>query len=75
MIDEEVQQLCKIPAIARIIALEEIVMVNLQVFLLKMTVEAGIPGDVMQALIDGKNMVSVPRNDILLVDLNALMMI
>ena len=35
-------------------------MVNPQVSLMDLTVEAGIPGDVMRALRDDKNIVSVP---------------
>ena len=38
----------KIPAIARTIALEERVMVTPQMSLLDLTVESGIPGDVMR---------------------------
>ena len=44
-------------------------MVNPQVSLLDLTVEAGIPGDVMRTLIGGNNIVSVPRHDALLVDM------
>ena len=59
----------KIPVIASTIALEGRVMVNPEVSLLDLTVEAGIPGDVMRHLIiGGKNIVSVPRHDGLLVD-------
>ena len=47
---QEVQQLLKISAIARTIALEERVMVTTQVSLLDLTVEAGILGDVMRHL-------------------------
>ena len=36
--------------------------------LLDLTLEAGIPGDVMWSLIDGKHIVSVPHQDGLLVD-------
>ena len=50
MTDEEVQQLRKITAIARTIALEERVMVNPQLSLLDLTVEAGILGDMMRNL-------------------------
>ena len=50
MTDEEVQQLCKIPAMTRTFTLDEKVMVNHQVSLLGMTVEAGISGDVMRHL-------------------------
>ena len=45
-------------------------MVNLQVSLLNMIVEAAIPGNVMQALIGGKHIVSVPRHDGLLMEYN-----
>ena len=44
-------------------------MVNPQVSLLDFTIEAGIPGDVMRALIDDKHIVSVPRHDGFLVDM------
>ena len=40
----------KSPAIARTITLDERVMVNQEVSLLDLTVEAGIPGDVMRHL-------------------------
>ena len=50
MTDGEVQQLLKISAISRTIALEERVMVNPQLSLLDLTVEAGIMGDVMRYL-------------------------
>ena len=36
--------------------------------LLNLTLEAGIPGDVMWSLIDGKHIVSVSRHDGWLVD-------
>ena len=36
--------------------------------LLDLTLEAGIPGDVIGSLIDGKHIVSVPHQDGLLVD-------
>ena len=36
--------------------------------LLELTFEAGIPGDVMRSIIDGKLIVSVPRHDGKLVD-------
>ena len=52
-------------------AFEERVMVNPQVSLLDLshlTLEAGIPGDVMWSLIDGKHIVSVPHHDGLFVD-------
>ena len=42
--------------------------VNPQVSLLNLTLEAGIPGDVMWSLIDGKHIVSVPHHDVLFVD-------
>ena len=47
---------------------EERVTVNPQVSLMYLTLEAGIPGDVMWSLIDGKHIVSVPHHDRLLVD-------
>ena len=37
--------------------------VNPQLSLLKFTLEAGIPGDVIWSLIDGKHIVSVPHHD------------
>ena len=43
-------------------------MVNPQVSLLNLTLEADIPGDVMWSLIDDKHIVSVPHHDGLLVD-------
>ena len=55
----------KSPAIHRTFTFEERVMVNPHVNLI---LEAGIPGDVMWSLIDGKHIVSVPRHDGLLVD-------
>ena len=42
--------------------------VNHQVSLLYLTLEAGIPGDVMSSLIDGKHIVYVPQHDELLED-------
>ena len=45
---QEVQQLLKISAIAGTIALNERVMVTPQMSLLDLTVESGIPGDVMR---------------------------
>ena len=42
--------------------------VNPQVSLLELTLEAGIPDDVMWPLIDGEHIVSVPHHDGLLVD-------
>ena len=44
-------------------------MVNPQVFLLNLTLEADIPGDVMWSLIDGKHIVSVSHHDRLFVDM------
>ena len=44
-------------------AFVERVMVNPQVSLLDLTIEAVIPGDVMWAVIGNKNIVSVPRHD------------
>ena len=44
-------------------------MVNPQMSYLDVTVEAGIPGDVMRALIGDNNIVHVPRHDRLLVDM------
>ena len=66
--DDEVQQLWKVPVISRTLAFEERVTVNPQVSLMYLTLEAGIPGDVMWSLIDGKPIVSVPHHDGLLVD-------
>ena len=43
-------------------------MVNPQVSLLNLTLEAGIPGDVMWSLIDGKHIVSGSHHDGLFVD-------
>ena len=43
-------------------------MVNPQVFLLNLTLEADISGDMMWSLIDGKHIVSVPHHDGLFVD-------
>ena len=43
-------------------------MVNPQVAVLNLTIEAGIPGDVMWSLIDGKHSVSIPHHDGLFVD-------
>ena len=40
------------------LALEERVTLNHQVFMLDSTIEAGIPGDVVWSLIDGKHIVS-----------------
>ena len=42
--------------------------VNPQVSLLNLTLDAGIPGDVMWSLIDGKHIVSLPHHDGLFVD-------
>ena len=50
-------------AIPRIFAFEERVMVNPQVSLLNLTLDAGIPGDVMWSRIDSKHIVSVPHHD------------
>ena len=44
-------------------------MVNPQVPFLELTVEAGIPGDVMRELMGGKNIVCVSRHGGLLVDM------
>ena len=43
-------------------------MVNPQVSLLDLTLEAGIPGDVMWSLIDGKHIASVPHHGGLFMD-------
>ena len=43
-------------------------MVNSQVSLLNLTLEADIPADVMWSLIDGKHIVFVPHHDGLFVD-------
>ena len=42
--------------------------VNPQVSLLNLTIEAGIPGEVMWSLIDGKHIVSLPHHDGLFAD-------
>ena len=68
MTDEDVQQLEKIPAIPMTFSFEERVMVNPQISLLNLTLEAGIPGNVMWSPIDVKHIVSVPHHDGLLVD-------
>ena len=68
MIDEEVQQLLKVPVISRPLAFEERMTVNPQVSLLDLILAAGIQGDVMWLLIDGKHIVYVPHYDGLLVD-------
>ena len=57
----------KILVIARTITLDERVMINHQVSLQDLTVEAGTPGD--ETLIGGNNIVSVPGHDRLLVDM------
>ena len=54
--------------ISRTLAFDERVTVNPQVSLMDLTLEAGIPGDVMWSIIDGKHIVSVPHHDGLLVD-------
>ena len=54
--------------VPRKFAFEERVMVNPQVSLLNLTLEADIPGDVMWSLIDCKHIVSVPHHDGLYVD-------
>ena len=41
---------------------------NPQVSLMNLTIEAGIPGDVMWLLIDVKHIVSLPHHDGLFVD-------
>ena len=56
------------PAIPRTFAFEGRVLVNPQVVLLNLTLDAGIPGDVMCSLIDGKHIVYVPHHDGLFVD-------
>ena len=43
-------------------------MVNPQVSLLNLTLEADIPGDIMRSIIDGKHILSVPHHDGLFVD-------
>ena len=48
--------------------IEERVTVKSQVSLLDLTLEAGIPDDVMWPLMDGKHIVSVPHHEGLLVD-------
>ena len=42
--------------------------VNPQVSLLNLTLEAGIPGDVVWPLIEGKHIVSLPHHDGMFVD-------
>ena len=44
-------------------------MANSQASLLDLTVEVGIPGDVMRALIGGKHIVYIPFHDRLLEDM------
>ena len=56
---KDVQQLYKIPAIPITFAFEERAMINPKMSLLNLTLKAGIPGDVMWSLIDGKHIVSV----------------
>ena len=55
--------------IFRKLAFVERVTVNPQVSLLNLTLEAGIPGNVMWSLIDGKHIVSLPHHDGLFVDM------
>ena len=43
-------------------------MVNPQVSLLNLTLDAGIPGDVIRSLIDGNHIVAAPHHDGLFVD-------
>ena len=50
------------------LAFAERATVNPQVSFLDLTLEAGIPDDVMWSIIDGKHIVSVPHNDRLIVD-------
>ena len=50
------------------LAFEQRATVNPQVSLLDLTLEAGIPGNVMWSLLDGKHIVSAPHHDGLLVD-------
>ena len=56
-------------SIFRILAFVERATVNPQVSLLNLTLEAGIPGDVMWSFIDGKHVVSLPHHDGLCVDM------
>ena len=55
-------------SILRTLAFVERTTVNPQLSLLNLTLEAGIPGDVMWSLIDGKHDVSLPHHDGLFVD-------
>ena len=59
----------KILVIARTITLDERVMVNYQVSLRDLTVEAGIPGRCDVTHIGGNSIVFVPRHDRLFVDM------
>ena len=52
----------KSPALHMTFAFEDRVMVNPQVSLLNLTLDVGIPGDVVWSLIDGKHSVSVPHH-------------
>ena len=51
MTDEEIQQLLKFPVFSQTLAFVERETVNPQVFLLNLTLEAGISGDVMWSLL------------------------
>ena len=55
--------------IFRTLALVERATVIPQVSLLNLTLEAGIPGDVMWSRIDGKHIVYLPQHDGLFVDM------
>ena len=68
MTDEEIQQLLKVSVISRTLAFVERATVNNQVSLLNLTLNAGIPGDVMWSLIHGNHVMSVPHHDRLFVD-------
>ena len=60
---DEVQQLWKVTGISRTLAFEERATVKHQFSLLDLTIEAGIPDDVIWPLIDGNYIVSVSHHD------------
>ena len=62
MTDEEIHKLGKVPVISRTFAVEKRATINPQVFLLDLTIETEIPGDVMLPLIYGKHIVSVQHH-------------
>ena len=63
---DEAIRLIKMSSIFWTFAFVERATVNPHVSLLNLTLEAGIPGDVMWPLIDGKHIVSLPHHDGLL---------